>query len=371
MSDPDRIDRAVSGVAATVGLAEGEAGVREVLRAVQRLEPVSTRGLSRTTGLPVPIVAAVTGELRKLGLIARERPTQLTAAGREVLGPAALTAVPLELVTAGLERLAAEAPRARTELDQSHCTVETKVRRAERLHGAGALEGKRVLLLGDDDLTSLAIHRYAFHGRFASRIRELAIVDVDPNVLSYLRRHLAKAPFQVTYVRHDLRRPLPELLTGRFDTVFTDPPYTPEGAELFLSRAADALVPLVGGNVFLAFGSKPPAVTLRIQASIAAMGFVIRDFSRNFNDYVHAGLLGGTSNLYHLTSTGETRPLVEHLHEGPLYTGDLRPARLYRCAACKAEHAVGREANWATVDVLRAAGCPACGGLRFLPQPRR
>jgi len=70
-------------VAAAVGLAEGEAGVRDVLAAVARLEPVPTRALSRATGLPVPIVAAVCGELRTRGLLARERPTRLSARGRE------------------------------------------------------------------------------------------------------------------------------------------------------------------------------------------------------------------------------------------------------------------------------------------------
>ena len=45
-------------VAAAVGLAEGEHGVRAVLAALARLEPVSTRRISRAAELPVPIVAA-------------------------------------------------------------------------------------------------------------------------------------------------------------------------------------------------------------------------------------------------------------------------------------------------------------------------
>ena len=48
-------------------------------------------------------------------------------------------------------------PTARLELDQTHCTVETKLRRVLALYEADALEGRRILLLGDDDLVSLAI----------------------------------------------------------------------------------------------------------------------------------------------------------------------------------------------------------------------
>ena len=77
-------------VATAVGLAEGERGVRSVLAAVARLEPVSTRKLSRTVDLPVPIVASICGELRKRAIVAVERPTQLTALGRELFAAGGL-----------------------------------------------------------------------------------------------------------------------------------------------------------------------------------------------------------------------------------------------------------------------------------------
>jgi hypothetical protein len=54
------------------------------------------------------------------------------------------------------------------------------------------------------------------------------------------------------------------------------------------------------------------------------MGFVVRSLVRNFNEYVGAGVLGGTSHLYHLGTTAELRPLVAGEHSGPLYTRDLR-----------------------------------------------
>ncbi|HVU76062.1 MAG TPA: bis-aminopropyl spermidine synthase family protein [Gaiellaceae bacterium] len=349
----------IAEAAAAVGLAEGEAGVRAVVAAVARLEPASTRALSRETGLPVPIVAAVCGELRRRGVLAPERPSRLAERWR---GTFAQPPAPGEdELVAALASLAADAPPPRSELDQSHCTVETKARRALFLQRAGALAGRRVLFLGDDDLTSLAVRQVG------AAVAELAVVDVDPAVLRYLRRQLPHARL----VEHDLREPLPDSLTARFDTVFTDPPYTVAGAELFLSRAAAALRPQVGGSVFLAFGPKPPAETLRVQAAIAAMGLVIRSFERNFNDYVQASILGGTSHLYHLTSTAETAPLVAGGYGGALYTGEGRPPRRYRCASCRTVHLVGRGARWTTVDVLRREGCPECGAARFLPLPHR
>jgi N4-bis(aminopropyl)spermidine synthase len=87
LADADDIVREV---AAAVGLAEGEQGVRTVLAALARLEPVSTRRISRAAELPVPIVAAVCGELRKRSVVAEQRPGQLTPAGRQLFADGSL-----------------------------------------------------------------------------------------------------------------------------------------------------------------------------------------------------------------------------------------------------------------------------------------
>jgi predicted methyltransferase len=164
----------VRDVARAVALAEGEAGIRDVIRTVARLEPVAVRTVSRSTELPVPFVAAICNELRKRGIVSRQRPVQLTPRGRRLFGTEALrvpldagcptcahrgVVVPPQLAVAKheLAALAEDAPPARLEIDQTHCTVETKIRRVLAMYEAGALDGGRVLLLGDDDLTSLAI----------------------------------------------------------------------------------------------------------------------------------------------------------------------------------------------------------------------
>ena len=326
-------------VAAAVGLAEGESGVRSVITTLARLEPVSIRGISRAVELPVPIVASICGELRKRAVVAEERPAQLTPSGRGLFAAGALDlgrsacptcagraiAIPSHLnrLTAELRRIAKSAPPPVFELDQCHCTVETKVRRVLAMQEADALVGRRVLLLGDDDLTSVAIR--GFVDRFGSNatIANLTVVDVDPGVVGFVGEQLDGALFPVTCVQHDLREPLGPSLLRAFDTVVTDPPYTVAAAGLFLSRAADALEG-AGGSVFFSFGSKRPAASFHVQQAIAQMGFVIRRLVRDFNEYVGAGVLGGTSHLYELGATSELRPLVTGRFGAPLYTADAR-----------------------------------------------
>jgi predicted methyltransferase/DNA-directed RNA polymerase subunit RPC12/RpoP len=374
--------RIVHEVAASVGLAEGDAGVRDVVRAAARLEPVAVRKISRVTELPVPIVSAICNELRKRGVVDRARPVQLTAHGRElfatpggeIAAEAACPAcaqrgivVPASLgpVARRLATFADRAPAPRVELDQVHCDVETKIRRVLALHEAGALDGRRILLLGDDDLTSLAIFLVAEH--LGVRPDRVVVVEVDRAVVSFLRR----APFDVRVFAHDLRDPLPFELRGSIDTVFTDPPYTVEGATLFLSRAAEAVAAQSRADVFLAFGGKRPEELLGVQRAIAEMGFVVRRLVRNFNEYRGAGALGGVSHLYQLASTTELKPLLAARYDGRLYTGDLRPpVRRYRCRSCRRIDAAGHRQPWPTIEALRRDGCPRCGSRTFLPLAR-
>jgi predicted methyltransferase len=388
------LDTVITEVAAAVGLAEGEPGVRDILRVIAAAEPVPTRELGRQAELPVPIVTAVCNELRQRGVVDRTRPVRLTAEARGLLGgdrqrPAARCpdcggrgiAIPADLVplSAELEQAAAAAPEAKPELDQTHCTVPTKISRVLLMQDTGALAGQRILLLGDDDLVSVAIARFAAATGLAgpaagvTRIRRLAVVDTDPDVLSCIAGQVAGTGLEVELARHDLRQPLPDALRGGFDVVCTDPPYTVAGAELFLSRAVTALEPGPGRHVFFSFGARRPADTLRTQELIAGLGLTVRALLPGFNEYLGAGILSGTSNLYHLRTTAQTAPLISGDYDGPLYTADTRPVaiRPYRCAGCAAVHEVGPGAQWHTIAALQAAGCPHCGGTTFRPMPRQ
>ena len=381
------VDAVVAEVASAVGLAEGPAGVRDVLRVIAHHEPVAAREVGRLAELPVPIVAAVCNELRKRGMVDRARPVRLTPAGRAGLavpaagqpwvsgecpgcgGTGAVVPAPLAPLAGELELAAAGMPAAKLELDQTHCTVDTKLRRVLRMHEAGALAGQRVIVLGDDDLISLAIAAFAALPAAAARPRRLAVVDCDPDLLGYLGERAAAGQLPVELIDHDLRQPLPAGLLGAFDVACTDPPYTVAGAELFLSRAVSALAGGTGRHVFFSFGARRPEETLRVQRLIADLGLAMRSLVPGFNSYTGAGILAGTSHLYHLRTTAQARPAITGPHAGPLYTADARAAvtRPYRCAGCGAAHQVGPGARWSTVARLKEAGCPDCGGTVLRP----
>ena len=336
MADRDPI---VAAVAAAVGLAEGPRGVDAVLAALVRLEPVSIRALGRAADLPVPIVAAICGELRKQGIVSETRPAQLTIAGRRRFATAGGhtvdaacpacggrgVALPPSVarLRRGLARVADSGPAARPELDQCHCTPKTKLRRVLALHAAGAIGGKRIVLLGDDDLTSVALGRFVEQLGARPPVEELAVLDVDDRVLAFAAEQLRDAPFRVRTAHADLRDPLPPALARGFDTVVTDPPYTTAGARLFLARAVEALAG-EAAEIFLSFGSRRPRAQFELQRTIVEAGLEIRALTRDFNDYVGAGVIGGTSHLYHLRAAADVRPPLTGRYDGPLYTAAFR-----------------------------------------------
>jgi predicted methyltransferase/DNA-directed RNA polymerase subunit RPC12/RpoP len=353
--------------------------VRRVLSAIRRLGQASTRAVSREVGLPLPVVAAVNAELRRRDVLTNDRPSKLTRRGMDLLGdelaPVELTPVKradggsdgvgeLAALIEPLDALVARMPGADLTLDQSHSTAETKVRRVELMLREGLLPARGLLLIGDDDLMSITV---AMAGELLGRplVERLAVVDVAAGLLDFIDDHLE---VRATLLERDLREPLPDELRGAFDLALTDPPYTTEGARLFLSRAVEGLEPGPGRAVVFSFGPKGPEDALRVQESVTDLGLVVHDMRRDFNTYHGAGVINGRSHLQILTTTGRTGPVVDGEYAGPMYTADKRAAdRRYLCLTCGKRLLVGPRAEWATIAALKEAGCPHCGGTRFRP----
>ena len=399
-------------IAERAQLREGPAGVEDVLRAIYRAQhsgeaqPLTARALARLVRLPVPVVTALRRELEKAGVLELGPHLRLTGAAddtfRDVWGWAAegdgyhtgdepgaantvacLTCGGLGVAPSGqawsdllatLRKHFVDNPRVDVTLDQSHCTPETNLRRVALMHEDGALAGKDVLALGDDDSVSAAI---ALAGKELSPTgklaRQVVALDTDERILGHLREMAVEEGVALELVHHDARKSLPPSLQGAFDTVSTDPPYTLPGLELFLSRAIEA-IRRDGGRIYLHFGHRPPDEQIEAQSAIARMGLVIERLTPNFNEYVGAGVLAGVSDLYVLRATEASHPLVEGDYTNNIYTGQVRPTlRRYVCTKCGTQVTVGGEAGgqYVTIEALKEAGCPQCSSRGFRPVSRK
>lgn len=329
-------------VAIGARLAEGPEGVRRILRAVFLEGAIPIRNLSQMVGLPVPVVAAVRGELEKRRILTRKGGVALTDDGlitvQNLLGfsskaqfarpdypptPASLDGVRDQLAELGSKR-----PKVDVKLDQSHATAETILKRAVYLYQNDALEGRDLLILGDDDLTSLALGLFAKHLNIA--IRRIVVLEFDRRLVSFLTDVATHEDLPITVLAHDLREEIPDDLTGQFDVFLTDPPYTISGLELFVSRGAAALIPQVGKQGYVCFGRRTPAETAQAVGALVNMGFAPIEILPNFNAYDGAQVLGGVSQMIRLVSTGKTTPAVHGMYMGALYTADHKRKRKHQ-----------------------------------------
>jgi len=127
---------------------------------------------------------------------------------------------------------------------------------------------------------------------------------------------------------HDLREPLAPTYQGQFDTFATDPPYTAEGAKLFVSRGLSALKRGPGRQGFLCFSHKRSDSMVDVLAALVGMWLQLDEIIPAFNDYEGASILGSSSQMIHLLTTAGSRPAVTGRLWKHIYTGRATGARL-------------------------------------------
>jgi N4-bis(aminopropyl)spermidine synthase len=378
-------DKILQDVAEATSLREGVAGVEALLRAVHRNESGRLADVAREARLPIPIATAIRRELEKRGILMRQHGLAFTAEGeqwmRETLGfnatlsidvpvtPEARLTPELEQVVLAMEAHLAAAPQTDVTLDQAPCTAETSVRRAALLYRSGALEGRRIALLGDDDSVALSIGLFGRLLAGRQLPRRLVVFEIDERRVAFLEDAARSADLAVEIVRHDLREPFPTTLLGTFDSFETDPPYTIAGASLFVRRGVE-LLERGRGYGMLSFGHTSPPDRIKLQAALTSIGVATSALYPAFNRYAGASILGSTSELHELVATGID--VTNEQWHGPLYTAEVNPrTRLYQCTECLQRWELGTSDIPATIEALKEKGCPACGNHRFRRTDKR
>jgi predicted methyltransferase/ribosomal protein S18 acetylase RimI-like enzyme len=353
-------------------LEEGEEAVRKILREAFRSQKISTKELAYLTNLPVPVTAAVRRELENEGLLARNEGAFLTKKGEKFVKDQLGLIYPHRFIcptcqgrsinvpdefTPILKKLRKHLsirPKPLPWLDQTHGTPETALLRALFMLEKGDVEGRKIIFLGDDDFTSIAVG-------LLKAAKEITVVDVDSRLLDAIRLISEEENIHVDCVECDLRIPFPQNLQHKYDVVFTDPPYTIAGLTLFVSRGIMALQRRKGASVYLAFAHQSPKKMLATQKTLNAMELTLVAQIPRFNIYEGAEMFANTTLLAHLETTEKTKPLVPEAFGSKLYTGEItKTIRTYQCR-CGEQAKVGATEAFKTVEELKMRGCPKCG----------
>ena len=290
--------------------------IRELWQAVtQRTEiPLTERDLERALGallasgdlweviaaseVPMMALCPLLELLQERGLLEiTDGHLHLTSAGEEVAQEAGIAPPPrlrcprcggrgLDLESPELARLlqefrelVRERPGAVQQFDQGYVTPETAVARVAALWANGDLEGKRIIVLGDDDLTGLAL-------ALTGKAKRILTIDIDKRILEFTARIAQERGLEIETAQQDLRRPLPKDWLKNFDTFITDPPESKAGLEGFLKRGLQCLA---GPGSAGYFGLTRLEASLHkwheVQRFLLDQGAVITALIPRFNEY--------------------------------------------------------------------------------------
>ena len=221
-----------------------------------------------------------------------------------------------EGVLALLHKHKEKRPEPNRKFDQFTATPETTAIRASLMEFFCDIKGKRVLFLGDNDFTSIGVASIR-------STRSVEVLDIDKKILDSINNIAEEEKLSISTTRNDLRQKLPSQLKDKFDAVFTDPPYTPEGIGLFLSRAIQALDPdNQAARIYVCYGNSDRAKEryLPIQQLFIDAGLMVRWTFDGFNHYDGAESIGSTSTLFVCDVTPKTKPTIKGAYKEQIYT---------------------------------------------------
>ncbi|MBS2037829.1 bis-aminopropyl spermidine synthase family protein [bacterium] len=139
-----------------------------------------------------------------------------------------------------LVEMFSQRPAMKLRYEQQYCTPFTTQQRVARMRET-LKPGARVLVLGDDDLVSLALVH-------SSDQYQVDVLELDPDLVAFLKD---KGGERLNVLEHNLRHGVPESMRSAYDLVTTDPPYAAHGMRFFLECAADSLKPGPDSRLFL------------------------------------------------------------------------------------------------------------------------
>lgn len=338
----------IQAVEENVEIDEGISAIEQFLMTVYFETPISNKEVARRLLLPIPLVTAMKREFIKLDIVKQDKGISITSKGinyvenslgyknidkalyqglkNETLILEEVLSDELEL----LEKIFENRPTVNLAVDQAHCTFKTSMKRALMTINYNTLINKKILCVGDDDLVSISIGillQKLFRGQDRSHT-EIHVVDIDKRFLTFIEEIAQSLELPIFCHQTDLKHGMKRSLEEKFDCFFTDPPYTINGIELFLSRGITALKKKKGLPVFLSFAHKSYDDSHKLLSKVSDMGMSVHQIIPRFNRYEGASIIGNIGQMFTLFTTSFTSTSVDKnsVFSKVLYTREVKEA---------------------------------------------
>ncbi len=194
-------------------------------------------------------------------------------------------------------------PKPKREYDQFYAESETVLNRVKKFVCEKDIQDRNIVFLGDDDLVSLA-------AAYTNLAKEVLVLEIDKDIIEIINTVSKKKGLHVKTYLWDLKKAIPNEYLHKYDTVFTDPPYTEDGFDLFLRRSLEITKDSMLSSHYICYGTSSLSKerSLKIQKIIDFYNLFLREKLSRFNKYINgAETVGNASDLYILEKTPQTK----------------------------------------------------------------
>jgi len=175
-------------------------------------------------------------------------------------------------------RIVKDRPRPTLDYFQGYMKEHDVIARVALMNYYGDLAGQDFILIGDDDLLSVALS-------LTEAVNRVVVLDIDARIGEFIGRVNEDYGFSIEFIRYNVADPLPKYLIGKFDVFSSEPLETFSGLRAFVVRGVSCLKDNGVGYFGLTTAEASLKKWISIERMLTRMGCVITDIIRNFSHY--------------------------------------------------------------------------------------
>jgi predicted methyltransferase len=176
------------------------------------------------------------------------------------------------------KRIAGKRPPPKAHFFQGYMREHDVISRIALMHQYNDLASKDFILIGDDDLLSIALALTGLPSR-------IFILDIDERLGDFIKTINEVYGFEIEFRKYDVSNPLPEDLRNSFDVFSSEPLETLSGLKAFLSRGVACLRENGVGYFGLSTAEASSKKWLSVEKLLLKMNCVVTDIIKDFSKY--------------------------------------------------------------------------------------
>jgi len=222
-------------------------------------------------------------------------------------------------------RIVKDRPLPSVDFFQGYMREKDVISRIALMHYYNDLADKSFILIGDDDLLSVAL-------ALTELPSKIFVLEIDERLGEYIGKVSKEHGLEIEFQKYDVSNPLPKDLVGKFDVFSSEPLETVSGLKAFISRGVACLKDGGVGYVGLSTAEASRRKWLTVERMLLEMNCVVTDIIRDFSKYgtlyenvsyekfttrlkfpvkENPGICWYKSSLFRFEVMGEPKPLIK------------------------------------------------------------